>query len=103
MTKRLVDLIIARLTHEKDRISADFRSEKGVKTRFAAVDNLLPDEIARQFSVAFPPIKDMRFLDSFRERKYTSKSLDRFNELIYDITFAFQDKRVIDIVAEITD
>ena len=44
----------------------------------------------------------MRLLDSFRERKFTSKSLDRFDPLIADLTFAFQDDRVITKVSEIT-
>jgi Rps23 Pro-64 3,4-dihydroxylase Tpa1-like proline 4-hydroxylase len=41
-------------------------------------------------------------LDSFREKKYTSKSLDKFDPLIADITFAFQDPAVINKVAELT-
>ena len=44
----------------------------------------------------------MRLLDSFRERKFTSKSLDRFDPLISEITFAFQDRRVIEKIADIT-
>jgi Rps23 Pro-64 3,4-dihydroxylase Tpa1-like proline 4-hydroxylase len=103
MRERLVNLIVDRLAAGKEAISADFRADKGVATRFTAVDDLLPNDIAFQFSQAFPKLEEMRFLDSFRERKYTSKSLDRFNELISDITFAFQDQRVIDIVADITD
>jgi Rps23 Pro-64 3,4-dihydroxylase Tpa1-like proline 4-hydroxylase len=102
MREKLVDLIIRRIEPEKDRISADFHSEKGVKTRFAAIDDLLPEDMASQFSASFPQLAEMRLLDSFRERKYTSKSLDRFDPLISDITFAFQDKRVLDLVAEIT-
>jgi len=41
-------------------------------------------------------------MDSFRERKYTSKSLDRFDPLIGDITFALQDERVIARVSDLT-
>ena len=44
----------------------------------------------------------MRLLDSFREKKFTSKELDKFKPLIADATFAFQDERVIEKVAELT-
>ena len=44
----------------------------------------------------------MRLMKSFREHKYTSKSLASYDPVIADITFAFQDKRVIDKVAELT-
>ena len=102
MREKLVELIVQRLTAGKDQIAEDFRSDKGLHTRFAAIDNLLPEDVARQFSAAFPELERMRLLDSFREKKYTSKSLGEFDPLIADITFAFQDKRVIDIIAEIT-
>lgn len=101
MREQLVKLILERLDRDKAAISADFHTDKGIATRFTAIDDLLPDDIARRFADAFPAVSQMRLLDSFRERKYTSKLLDKFDPLISDITFAFQDKRVIDIVAEI--
>jgi Rps23 Pro-64 3,4-dihydroxylase Tpa1-like proline 4-hydroxylase len=102
MREQLVQLIVERLDREKAAISADFHTDGEIKTRFAAIDDLLPADIARGFADAFPNVSQMRLLDSFRERKYTSKSLDKFDPLISDITFAFQDKRVIDTVAAIT-
>jgi Rps23 Pro-64 3,4-dihydroxylase Tpa1-like proline 4-hydroxylase len=44
----------------------------------------------------------MRLMDSFRERKYTSKSFDKFDPLLADITFAIQDPRVVNAVERIT-
>lgn len=100
--ERLVGLILDRLGAEADRIRTDFNAERPIRTKFCAIDGLLPPEIAVQISTAFPAPENMRLLDSFREKKYTSKSLDQFDPLIADITFAFQDKRVIDKVAELT-
>ena len=103
MRERLVNLIIDRLGNGREKITADFGAEAAVKTKYCAIDNLLPEDIARSISKSFPPPEKMRLLDSFREKKYTSKSLDQFDPLISDITFAFQDKRVIDKVAGLTD
>ena len=102
MRQQLVDLILERLNRDSGRIKQDFEANKEIATRFCAIDGLLPDEIARRIAAAFPSINDMRLLDSFRERKYTSKSLDKFDPIIEDITFAFQDPRVIEKVAELT-
>lgn len=102
MREQLIKLIIRRLAAGKDVIAADFAAEKGVQTRFTAIDDLLPIDIASQFSAVFPPVGQMRLLDSFREKKFTSKALDKFDPLITDITFAFQDERVVELIAEIT-
>jgi Rps23 Pro-64 3,4-dihydroxylase Tpa1-like proline 4-hydroxylase len=102
MREEIVGLILKRLENDAESISKDFNADKGVRTRFSAIDDLLPVELARKIFVAFPAFADMRLLDTFREKKYTSKSLDKFDPLIADITFAFQDERIIKKVAEIT-
>ena len=102
MKEQYVQLILARLERDAEAIKADFETPKGVPTRFAAIDDLLPKDEAAKIAAAFPASEKMRLLDSFREKKYTSKALDRFDPIIADITFAFQDKRVIDKVAELT-
>ena len=102
MREELVKLIIERLERDADAIIKDFQTDKGVAAHFCAIDDLLPVDIANRIAEAFPPVDTMRLLDSFREKKYTSKTLDKYDPLIEDITFAFQDKRVIDKVAELT-
>lgn len=102
MREELVKLIIERLMRDADAIRADFASQKDVTARYTAIDDLLPDEIAEKIAAAFPPNEQMRLMNSFRERKYTSKSFDKFDPMIADITFAFQDTRVIERVADLT-
>src|SRR5688500_1210174 len=98
MKAKLVELILERLERESEQIKADFSADKGINTRFTAIDNLLPQDIAEKIHKAFPGLEEMRLLDSFREKKYTSKSLDKFDPLIADITFAFQDPAMINKV-----
>lgn len=102
MREEFVQLIIDRLDRNSDAIKADFAANKGVAAHFTAIDDLLPYEVARCVADAFPPESEMRLMDTFRERKHTSKSLDKFDPLMADITFAFQDERVIERVAELT-
>lgn len=102
MREELADLILQRIENGAEEIAKDFEREKGINTRFCAIDDLLPTDIAKKFYKAFPPVQEMRLLHSFREKKYTSKSLEKFNPLIADITFAFQDERVVQKIAELT-
>lgn len=102
MREELVQLIIERLDRDAASIRADFVTSKGVTAKYAAIDDLLPSDIAKRIATAFPSSSEMRLMDSFRERKFTSKSLDKFDPIISDITFAFQDERVIAKVAELT-
>ncbi len=102
MREELVKLILERLEKDADAIKADFHAEKGIKTHYTAIDNLFPEDIARKIYESFPPLEEMRLLDSFREKKYTSKSFEKFNSLIEDATFAFQDERIVEKVAELT-
>lgn len=102
MREELVKLILERLEKDADAIKTDFHADKGIKTHFTAIDNLLPENLARKIYESFPPTAEMRLLDSFREKKFTSKSFEKFDSLIEDATFAFQDERVIEKVAELT-
>lgn len=102
MKERFVQLILDRLEREAEPIKSDFKTPKGVRTKFAAIDDLLPAGEAAKIAAAFPASEKMRLLDSFREKKYTSKALNEFDSIIADITFAFQDERVIEKVAELT-
>lgn len=102
MREELVKLILERLEKEAGAIKSDFHADKGIKTRFTAIDDFFPKEVARKIYEAFPPFEKMRLLDSFREKKYTSKDFDHFDPLMKDATFAFQDERVLRKVAELT-
>lgn len=103
MREQFVNLILERLNREAEGIAADFAAKKEVATQYCTIDDLLPEETARKIAAAFPGGNEMRLLKSFREHKYTSKSLDKYDPIIADITFAFQDKRVIDKVAALTE
>jgi Rps23 Pro-64 3,4-dihydroxylase Tpa1-like proline 4-hydroxylase len=103
MKEKIVQLICAKLEVNSDRLNDDFStSNKEVGVRSVVLDDLLPPLLAEQIFREFPGHESMRLMDSFRERKYTSKSFDKFNPLMADITFAIQDPRVVSIVEKIT-
>jgi Rps23 Pro-64 3,4-dihydroxylase Tpa1-like proline 4-hydroxylase len=95
-------LVVARLQRDADQLRTEFHRPKSVQTRYVAIDDVLPESLAREIFESFPPVESMRLLDSFRERKYTSKALDRMSELMAAATFAFQTPEMIQVVSEIT-
>ncbi len=101
MRETIVQSILARLKHNEAAIAADFQKDKGVTANYAAIDDLLPDEIAEKIAEKFPRVEEMRLINTFRERKFNTKSLERYDPIIADITFAFQDPRVTNLVAQI--
>lgn len=102
MKEALVGYIVERLARDTELLREDFNRSKGATTRFTVIDDLFPAAVAEQIRNAFPPPDQMRLLHSFRELKYTSKSLEKFPRTITDATFAFQDQGVIDAISRIT-
>ncbi len=99
----LVDIIKKRLTDQTENLCALFAaSTSEVGVRYAYIDDLLPDELARRIADAFPPEHEMRLMNSFREKKFTSKKFDEFDPILGDITFAIQDPQIVDVVGKIT-
>jgi Rps23 Pro-64 3,4-dihydroxylase Tpa1-like proline 4-hydroxylase len=99
----LLDLICRRLDAEAAAARAQFAASAAlVGVRHCWIDQLLPAEVAQAAYQAFPGAERMRLMSSFREIKYTSKSLDDFASLLKDITFAIQAPEVIRRVEAIT-
>jgi Rps23 Pro-64 3,4-dihydroxylase Tpa1-like proline 4-hydroxylase len=100
--EELARIVAERLIRDAEKIREEFDRPREIKTRHAAIDDLLPESVAVEIREAFPDTGGMRLLDSFRERKYTSKSLDKFSPILAEITMAFQERNVLEAVAAIT-
>lgn len=101
--EEIVELILQRLKQEESTLTQAFRqSAAEVGVRYCFVDDLLPKAVAERVYQAFPHTDAMRLMDSFREKKYTSKKFDQFDSLMKDITFAVQDERIVELVGRIT-
>ncbi len=101
--EELVVLICDRLSDQEQNLAQAFSaSAKEVGTRYFVLDGLLPPNVAEAIAQHFPEPWKMRLMDSFRERKYTSKNFDDYHPLVKSITFAIQDPRVVAIVEKIT-
>lgn len=104
MIEEYINLICSKLEQEKDDITIAYNKKNtNQNTKFVAIDNLLPEDLALEIYNAFPKTpENWRLMDTFRENKFTSKQFDRMPSILKDITFALQDQRIINIVEKIT-
>lgn len=102
-TESLVELLLERLGAESDNIREQWSAPVGTSTRHFVVDDLLPEALCEEIYQAFPRDASGFFnRESFRERKRTSADLGTYPAILSDITYAFQDPRIVDLVAACT-
>lgn len=93
-------LMLPRLKAEKARLASDFRNSGVVQSCY--IDCLLPDVAAREIYAAFPDKSQMMLKKSLREFKYVAAQMDKYDPLLEEIVYAFQDPRIVELIAEIT-
>ena len=101
MLESYVAHILESIGRRKQELKRQWSTAKPV--RHLVIDGVLPGDEVESIDAAFPQTKEMRLMNSLRERKFTSKNMDAFDSRIRDVSFAFQDSAVIDLIGEITE
>lgn len=97
---RFVEQMVARITACQDDIARQWTHPTETSTRHFVLDDLLPQADVDAIYAAFPRNGDGFFdRDTFRERKKTSANLSAYDEVLSDITYAFQSEQVVDLIA----
>lgn len=100
--EKITQLIIEKLNYSSGEIKNQWQNPLGTTTRHFVVDDLIDENICNEIYFAFPKDGDGFFnRDSFREKKRTSADLNTYDKILSDITYAFQDDRVVDLVADL--
>lgn len=84
------------------RADAKAQWNDGNRIRSVIVDDLLPDWLVLEVNAVFPPLEGMMAKSTMRERKHVAAQMNRYHPLLEETVFAFQDSRVLSMVAEIT-
>jgi len=96
-----VSVLCERLEQEKASIAKQWQNPEGTSTRHFVIDELLSSADADAIYSAFPRNGDGFFSrESFREKKKTNASLDQYDAILADITYAFQDPSVVRMVGD---
>lgn len=97
--ENFTQLILKKLTNSSQLIKTQWGNPVGTKTRHFVIDDLLDSLICEKIYDAFPKDGNGFFnRDSFREKKRTSADLNSYNKVLAEITYAFQDERVVKLV-----
>jgi Rps23 Pro-64 3,4-dihydroxylase Tpa1-like proline 4-hydroxylase len=93
-------LVVEKLAGRKDEWARAWRESRPV--RHLVVDDLLPNDLAARISRSFPTPADLQLKSSLRERKRVGVQVDKYDPIIADALYAFQQPNVVDIVEHIT-
>jgi len=93
-------LIYDKIESQKATLKQQFvDSKSGIGYFF--VDDLLPREFALNLQAIFPKAEEMVLKKSIREDKYVAAQMNQYHPMLEEIIYAFQDKKVVDLVGEI--
>ncbi len=95
------ELIANRLSEEKTSLKAKFESSTDQIGHFY-IDDLLPEELAKELHSKFPSQEKMVLKKSLREHKNVAAQMDLYDPLLEEAIYAFQQPNVVEIIHEIT-
>ena len=94
------DRIVEALTANLSGLRAEFHRKDRIHS--CHLDNLLPEEWARTIFESFPAPTAMMERKNLREHKFVAAQMNRFNPVLEEAVYAFQDPRVLVLVEQIT-
>ncbi|MEA1890205.1 MAG: 2OG-Fe(II) oxygenase [Pseudomonadota bacterium] len=98
----IAGLILEKLKTEESSIKQSYLDKKD-SIGYFFVDDLLPEGIALAIYRAFPPADAMKLNKSLREYKYIAAQMDRYDPILEEVLFAFQNQRIIDLIGNICE
>jgi len=98
--EEIADFIYNRLLKHKVELSIQFHSSSE-SIGYFIIDDLLPDNIAERFYTLFPTENEIVKRKNLREYKYVAYEMNKYNSLLEEAIYAFQDKKIVHLVAEI--
>jgi Rps23 Pro-64 3,4-dihydroxylase Tpa1-like proline 4-hydroxylase len=96
----LATMIFDKISKNKEQLQKQF-SSPNIGIAHFWLDDLLPNDIAMNINASFPKSEEMVLKKSIREDKYVAAQMNLYCPLLEEIIYAFQDKRIVDVVGEI--
>ncbi len=100
--KEIAQLIFEKINENKANLKADFLLTKNAIGYFF-IDDLLPNELVVKIHEVFPKPSEMVLKKTIREDKYVAAQMNYYHPLLEEIIFAFQDKKIVDLIGEICE
>ena len=98
--KELADKIILNLESNKHSIEGMINQTID-KIGYFYIDNLLPEEYAIKIFNSFPKTSETNLKKNIREYKYVGVQMDKYERLLEESIYAFQDQRIVDFISDV--
>lgn len=98
--KEIANIILTKLELQKDEFCSFFNTSN-LKINYFFIDDLLPAEIVNKANEEFPVLNDFSLKRSIKENKYVSAQMNKHHQILGEILYAFQDKRIIKVIQDI--
>jgi len=98
--KEMADLLVQRIEPELARLKAGYEASRLTIGHFF-IDDLLPEPLAQRIYSAFPNAGTMKLKKSLKEYKYVAAQMDRYDPILEEAIYAFQDPRVVALISSI--
>lgn len=96
----LASLIADRVEQDSDRMAQEFSTPGRIGSTY--IDDLLPEDIAREIYNRFPPTERMMQKKSVKELKWATAQMNECDSLLEESVYAFQDQHVLKLISHIT-
>jgi len=93
----IANLICEKIKDNKIDLKGMYESSND-KIGYFFIDNLLPEELANKIYNSFPESSGMKLRKSLREYKHIAAQMNQYDSILEEVTFAFQDQRVLELV-----
>lgn len=96
----IASLIYKNLFEHKLALKNQFQASKN-QIGYFYIDDVLPEELALKIHENFPKTSDTKKRKSLRELKFTAFQMDKYNPILEEVIYAFQDEKIVKLVGEI--
>jgi Rps23 Pro-64 3,4-dihydroxylase Tpa1-like proline 4-hydroxylase len=97
----IADLIVNSLEKARSATMEMYRNTSH-EIGYFYIDDVLPAALGQRIYESFPHANAMRRKKSLREYKYISAQMNNYDHILEEAIYAFQDPRVVSLIAEIT-
>ena len=98
----IANIIFSNLEKNKNALKDQFIVNSN-QIVFFYLDDLLPENLAYKIRSKFPNLENSIERNSLREHKFTAYQMNKYDPLLEDIIYAFQDEKIVKLVSNICD
>lgn len=98
----IASLILSNLELNYSKLKTQYESSKE-NIGFFYLDDVLPLQLAKQIYSVFPQSSEMVLKKSIREDKYIGVQMNKYNPLLEEVIYAFQDERIVKLIGELCE